>query len=56
MLISIMYLQTYTYYALKFAFLVFLNYNFNFTLQILAEQQKLSIDKFFVNRPWLAML
>ena len=49
---SITYLQTYTYCA----FLVFLNYNFNFTLQILAKQQKLSIDKFFANRPWLAML
>ena len=56
MLMSITYLQTYTYCALKFAFLVFLNYNFNFTLQILAKQQKLSIDKFFVNRPWLAMV
>ena len=56
MLMSITYLQTYTYCALKFAFLVFLNYNFNFTLQILAKQQKLSIDKFFANRPWLAML
>ena len=53
---SITYLQTYTFCALKFAFFVFLNYNFNFTLQILAKQQKLSIDKFFVNRPWLAML
>ena len=56
MLMSITYLQTYTYCALKFAFLVFLNYNFNFTLQILTKQQKLSIDKFFVNRPWLAMV
>ena len=56
MLMSITYLQTYTFCALKFAFFVFLNYNFNFTLQILTKQQKLSIDKFFVNRPWLAMV